>query len=68
MKKNYFIVGIDDLDTRQRTIVSGVKNKLEAMMKFVEVYPQMLIVSVCQINQKEKEWLLKNNMPNCREV
>ena len=68
MKKNYFIVGIDDLDTRQRTIVSGVKNKLEAMMKFVEVYPQMLIVSVCQINEKEKEWLLKNNMPNCREV
>lgn len=68
MKKSYFIVGIDDLDTKQRTIVSGVKNKLEAMMKFVEVYPQMLIVSVCQINQKEKEWLLKNNMPNCREV
>lgn len=68
MKKNYFIVGIDDLDTRQRTIVSGVKNKLEAMMKFVEVYPQMLIVSVCQINQKEKKWLLKSNMPNCEDV
>lgn len=68
MKKSYFIVGIDDLDTRQRTIVSGVKNKLEAMMKFVEVYPQMLIVSVCQINQEEKEWLLKNNMPNCKDV
>lgn len=38
------------------------------MMRFVEVYPKMLIVSVCQINQKEKEWLLKNNMPNCRDV
>lgn len=68
MKKGYFIVGIDDLDTKQRTIVSGVKNKLEAMMKFVEACPQMLIVSVCQINQKGKEWLLKNNMPNCKDV
>lgn len=68
MKKSYFIVGIDNSDTRQRTIVNGVENKLEAMMRFVEIYPKMLIVSVCQINQKEKEWLLKNNMPNCRDV
>lgn len=49
-------------------IVNGVGDKLEAMMRFVEVYPQMFIVSICQINQKEKEWLLKNNMPNCRDV
>ena len=68
MKKSYFIVGVNDLDIIQRVIVNGVENKLKAMMKFVELYPQMLIVSVCQINQKEKEWLLKNNMPNCEIV
>ena len=68
MKKSYFIVGVNDLDIIQRVIVNGVENQLEAMMKFAELYPQMLIVSVYQINQKEKEWLLKNNMPNCEIV
>lgn len=68
MKKSYFIVGIDGSNTTSRVIVNGVGDKLEAMMRFVEVYPQMLIVSICQINQKEKEWLIKNNMPNCRDV
>ena len=64
---NYFITGIFNEENKiQRTIISGAENKFDAMKKFIEFYPQILILSVIQINQKERKWLLENNMLNCK--
>lgn len=67
MKRSYLIVGIDN-DVFQRSIVNGARNKLEAMKKFTEVYPNALIISVCRLEEEEKEWLNKKNMPECQNI
>ena len=68
MKKSYFIVGIDYDRTLQRVMVNGVDNKIDAMKNFIKINPKALIISICELNQKEKDWVNKNNMPECENI
>lgn len=67
MKRSYLIVGING-EYFQRSIVNGVESKLEAMKNFLEVYPKAFIISVCRLEEEEKNWLNQNNMPECENV
>lgn len=67
MKRSYLIVGTNG-EYFQRSIVNGVKSKLEAMKNFLEVYPKALIISACRLEEEEKNWLNQNNMPECENV
>lgn len=72
--KSYLITGVNtnfDFLSKNlftRSIVKNTKSKLEAMKVFYKTYPEMEIISICELNKYEIEWLIKYNMSNVKYI
>lgn len=69
MRKTYLITGIENGEFQRATVnVENRKTKLDAIKIYNDKFPKAFIISVCRLEQEEYEWILKNNLPNRKDI